>query len=214
MRLCSIAGCSKPHTARGWCHMHYERWRRRGSLDNPRPSREDNFWKLIDRSAGPFACWLWKGTRNNNGYGRFGRSGTPGDMAYAHRWVYEFIFGEPIPEGLEIDHLCNTRSCVNPAHLKMVTRLENVRRSAATRTKCGHPVTEGRNRCVPCANERQRERRAGTFVQSGVCQEHGPMEQKDRRGVLYCTHCRQKAGRARGVLSAGPDQNPVQTLVA
>jgi Holliday junction resolvase len=73
-------------------------------------------------------CWLWqKGTVD--GYGRCRR----GDqIVMAHRWYYEQAQG-PIPEGLELDHLCRVRACVNPDHLEPVTREENIRRTTITK---------------------------------------------------------------------------------
>jgi len=68
-------------------------------------------------------CWLWLGARSQ-GYGRYTPLGTQGQ---AHRVIYEMCRG-PIPEGLEVDHLCRNHSCVNPAHLEPVTHQENQRR--------------------------------------------------------------------------------------
>ena len=67
------------------------------------------------------SCWLWNGFTTNEGYGRF-------DKQSVHRFSYQHYIGA-IPEGLEIDHLCNVRNCVNPEHLKPVTQKENVRRA-------------------------------------------------------------------------------------
>jgi hypothetical protein len=68
-------------------------------------------------------------------------------MIYVHRAVYERYVG-PIPPGLEIDHLCRVRNCVNPAHLEAVTRGENVRRQMAVITHCpqGHEYTTANTR--------------------------------------------------------------------
>ena len=69
-------------------------------------------------------CWIWTGQTTIAGYGQFTRNRK---TIYAHRAMYESEVG-PIPEGLVIDHLCRTPSCVNPAHLEPVTNAENVRR--------------------------------------------------------------------------------------
>lgn len=75
-------------------------------------------------------CWIWQLKRAaRTGYGvvRVG-----GRDLLAHRWEYERANG-PIPEGLQLDHLCQVRECVNPDHLEPVTPKENTRRSAAAK---------------------------------------------------------------------------------
>jgi hypothetical protein len=74
-------------------------------------------------------CWVWNGTLTVKGYGRASRGGRP---RAAHRLVYEKHVG-PIPEGLQLDHLCGVRECVNPDHLEPVTNAENSRRGRNTR---------------------------------------------------------------------------------
>lgn len=77
-------------------------------------------------------CWEYLGGRSRAGYGalnvRLGGRDAPKVMLYAHRVFYEELVG-PIPHGLEIDHLCRNKGCVNPAHLEPVTHGENVRRA-------------------------------------------------------------------------------------
>lgn len=90
---------------------------------NPRRSPltlAERFWRFVDRSGGPDACWPWLG-RKDAGYGRFNVGG--GKKVTAHRFAYELMRG-PIPAGKDLLHSCLTRCC-NPAHLRPGTDLEN-----------------------------------------------------------------------------------------
>ena len=95
---------------------------------------------------GESGCWLWTSTLNNKGYARLFVNRRPILM---HRWAYIFYKG-PIPEGLELDHLCRVPHCVNPDHLEPVTHRENNLRGNtlpgihARKTHCpeGHPYNE------------------------------------------------------------------------
>lgn len=111
----------------------------------------------VERSG----CWLWTGAVNNKGYGIF-------ESTSAHRFTYAW-FVEPIPAGFEVDHLCRTRRCVNPAHGEAVTGIENRRRAnrfdTTGRCQRGHRLTEcgigsngepGLDRiCIACRRLRQ-----------------------------------------------------------
>lgn len=68
-------------------------------------------------------CWLWTGCLTGKGYAAYRGNG-------AHRFTHEWFVG-PIAAGLEVDHLCRVRRCVNPAHLEAVTGLVNRMRGAA-----------------------------------------------------------------------------------
>jgi hypothetical protein len=93
----------------------------------PRTPLPDRFWRRVIK-AQPDECWLWTGTLHR-GYGHF--SVSRGVTKYAHRIAYELTIG-PIPDGLELDHLCRNKVCVNPQHLEPVTKTENLQRQYAT----------------------------------------------------------------------------------
>lgn len=125
----------------------------------PMPAR---FWLNVRKDDD---CWEWLGSHDRNGYAIFGRT-------VAHRVAYALTSG-PVPDGLELDHLCSNRGCVNPAHLEPVTRRENVHRSRsfaainARKTHCpkGHPYSgdnlyvsrSGDRHCVTCRAEQVRQ---------------------------------------------------------
>lgn len=94
----------------------------------PRAATEaERFWRHAMPDAS--GCWLWTSVLGQKGYPRF-RSGVTKQYVAAHRWAYEHLVG-PIPDGMELDHLCRVRRCVRPEHLEPVTHAENCRRAAA-----------------------------------------------------------------------------------
>lgn len=80
----------------------------------------ERFWTHVDKQ-GPDECWLWNSDAVNKGYPYFQ---VDKKRTYGHTFSYELHVG-PIPEGLEIDHRCRVRRCVNPAHLRVATRQQN-----------------------------------------------------------------------------------------
>lgn len=112
-------------------------------------------------------CWEWTACKDAYGYGRYGTTRARGTQG-AHRMSLELTFGEPVPSGESVDHLCRNTSCVRPDHLEVTGQGENVRRGAAANAsgwcRSGRHewvpeniITEpsGARRCRPCRDERE-----------------------------------------------------------
>ena len=84
---------------------------------------EKRFWKYVERNSKK-KCWLWKGGKYPNGYGR---ANVNNHRLLAHRFSYMINIGH-IETGLVIHHKCNTKLCVNPNHLEMLTPKENTKK--------------------------------------------------------------------------------------
>lgn len=133
------------------------------------------------------SCWLWTRGRFENGYGQAWKhgprtkpSGRYGQPIQAHRLIYEILVG-PIPPGMQLDHLCRQRGCVNPNHLRVVTSRENILAPGSTceaktnheKVSCpkGHLYTaentythRGKRSCRECKREQKRTSALGKSV--------------------------------------------------
>ena len=135
-------------------------------------------------------CWRWTAAIDKHGYGRFSMGGR---MRLAHRMSYEGLVG-PIPQGMDLDHLCRNRACVNPYHLEPVSRSVNLSRSplmarGQNKTHCprGHMytpentriTTQGARACRTCERARNREKsRAGIYNPPTPCESCGKVLRK------------------------------------
>lgn len=161
MKLCSI--CQQSHYGLGFCKLHYDRYKRHNSTDDPYIL---NFWDKVDKTE---TCWLWKGAPSINGYGRASQENK---VKQAHRISYELEYGS-IPPGLHIDHLCRIRLCVRPSHLEAVTQSENNKRTTGIKRgiiechwckkpfESSYPNRQGPRCCGDrqCKSKRESERR-------------------------------------------------------
>lgn len=114
--------------------MHETRLRRHGTTDvkpGCQIAAAERFELYVDRSEG---CWLWRGTIGAGGYGQIRVDGV---KIQAHRFSYEHHRG-PIPTGLHVMHSCDNPPCVNPEHLSVGSRSDNMRDMASKRRGNAH----------------------------------------------------------------------------
>lgn len=191
------------------------------------------FWSRVEPEPNS-GCWLWSGTTYLGGYGRF-TTETRSQQA-AHRWAYEHYRG-PVPSGLQLDHLCRVRCCVNPDHLEAVTARVNTLRGRgrtsqnAAKTHCvrGHEFTPentrilvtGKRNCRECLkvlHKRRKRRRADEHL---LIWKEAPMEavakgghpfQTDGTARNRCVHNYPDGKQCRKGFSARVHQAPGQRL--
>lgn len=142
---------------------------------NPNPNREavsgeihysksdlKRFWSKVEITP---ECWNWKGACSKNGYGQFYLAGK---HALAHRSSFE-IRGEYLPSDMVVDHICKNKKCVNPIHLRIVTKQIN---------------TIENSESLPALNAAKDRCKNGHLFEEGNIYWHGP--KKDKRECLIC----------------------------
>lgn len=138
-------------------------------LDSGKRSISMGLFQRLAPSWGP--CWTWKAGLDSDGYGAFWFDGK---TLSASRFSLSLI-GTDIPLGMQPDHLCKVKKCINPSHLEVVTPRQNVLRTDsppalnARKTHCsnGHPLSgdnlyqQGTRRrvCITC----RRKHRIGAY---------------------------------------------------
>lgn len=133
------------------------------------------FWDKVRKTD---QCWEWTSATTSAGYGAFYLNG---QSSLAHRFSYEDAKGS-VPKGLELDHLCQNKVCVNPDHLEPVTHQENIRRGMLTKRskvcrKCGADLTNPNNlykpfgangrRCKQCLKDAVNQRYLTSKLKKG-----------------------------------------------
>lgn len=183
--VCRLPECMalvQPAGRRGWCSSHYQRWRRHGD-----PRGGWNFapgvplaYRLAartDRSAGPDACWLWLGTRYQQGYGRMQWKGRTVRVTHL---VYELDRGHPPPaDRPQVLHTCDNPPCVNPKHLWAGTALDNMRdRDRKGRARPPRGEAHGMARLTALQVQEIRKRYAtGDLTQRSLAEDYGLAQQ-------------------------------------
>lgn len=131
-KKCSVEGCGKEYEARGLCQTHYMQLRRK----NPDMPLRYQYGPVEERISSHFTrgsdheCWVWTKLKNRAGYGMIS---TQVGMALGHRVMWEMANSQKIPPKMVVMHTCDNPACVNPAHLRLGTQLENLKDMQAKR---------------------------------------------------------------------------------
>lgn len=126
METCLVPDCSRAVfvKSRQLCRPHYKRWHRHGDPEGGISSyRGDSLEdRLRNGTAWDGSCLVWRGARNETGYGLMA---VQGRTKTVHRLAYETWVG-PIPEGHVVRHKCDNPPCINPEHLETGTHVDNM----------------------------------------------------------------------------------------
>jgi HNH endonuclease len=165
----------------------------RGHKRPPRGSTVlQRFEFYVIHSEEPDGCWLWRGgtlsAKHGNPYGTFWNGTKP---VLAHRWSYEHFVG-PIPDGLVIDHTCETPACVRPDHLEPVTNAVNIIRGGQWPHNPDIPRAERVNREANRPN----------------CAKCGTPYTTDKNGKRYCPACHKASHREWRLRTHGTPEDP------
>lgn len=153
-------------------------------------------------------CWLWVGYLDKDGYGKGYTTKVPNTQR-VHRIAYTLLVGG-IPEGLDLDHECEVRNCINPSHLTPCTPIENIKAGAERRRL---RLWQG-----PQATAAQLRRAKGICPSGHVLSEVGtlPRLKKGKRQDVRCKACqhetqrkhREKVGIATGKVRGAYGKRP------
>ena len=148
--ICIVAGCERVSSGDTYCRGHLRKFKLYGNAEVSRridPNNPISFWARVTLTADDSRCWVWRGAKDNRGYGRINVRGT----LLAHRYAWLLVKGRTA-DGLLL-HSCDNPSCVNPNHLREGTMQDNVD-DAYSRNRM--PVGERHYRAL-CTDEQVRE---------------------------------------------------------
>lgn len=122
-RICSVEGCGKKRSARGYCKTHYTRWFRHGTLETKKvPPGSYQKWIIDHVGVSTDECVYWPYYVDERGYCQI-RVG--GRQTYASRYMCILAHGPAPSESLQAAHSCGHSACLNPKHLRWATPKEN-----------------------------------------------------------------------------------------
>jgi len=125
-KICTIAGCNKPHKGLGLCSAHYHRARRHGSPEIRLRAANGECLRWIEDHVDHLGddCLIWPYARGGAGDAVVYHNGI---QRSASRVMCEVAHGLPASKNLECAHSCGNGhlGCMNPRHLRWDTRAGN-----------------------------------------------------------------------------------------
>lgn len=125
-RICTMDGCGKQALAKGFCPMHYRRFRIHGDPAHVEGTEWGSAKRFIMAALVCVGdeCLIWPFNRTDAGYANNTGSGPGGNVS---RFICSKIHGSPPTPKHEAAHSCGNGhlGCVNPKHLRWATSVEN-----------------------------------------------------------------------------------------
>lgn len=192
---CSVEGCPEPHHAKGYCQVHYARWRRRGDPHKTKRALngEPRAYLLAHMHDG--CCTPWPYAKNTNGYSRLGAGDGTNRMISAYRLVCELVNGPPPFPKAVTRHLCGKGhlGCFNAECLVWGTYSDNIRDSIRHGTY--RPPNNGRG--APPACFKLTDQQVAEIRQLGAARAESQQSIANRYGIRQTHVSRLLAGKQR-----------------
>ncbi len=119
--ICQAPGCEESPRKLGLCMIHYTRKRRDGTFDTSRIVNNNKLRLELNSHFDKNGCRIWDRSMKNG----YGVAYLNGRLEQAHRASWKVINGE-IPKGMQVNHKCHVRACINIEHLYLGTQKQNV----------------------------------------------------------------------------------------